>query len=69
MGETRKLAAILVADIVGYSRLAGVDEDRTCASPDLRSDLIAPPSPPITHASSSAPAMAQLSSSGVSSTR
>ena len=23
MGETRKLAAILVADVVGYSRLAG----------------------------------------------
>ena len=23
MGETRKIAAILVADIVGYSRLAG----------------------------------------------
>jgi class 3 adenylate cyclase len=29
MGETRKLAAILVADVVGYSRLAGVGEDRT----------------------------------------
>ena len=29
MGETRKLAAILVADVVGYSRLAGADEDRT----------------------------------------
>ena len=28
MGETRKLAAILVADVVGYSRLAGTDEDR-----------------------------------------
>ena len=27
-GETRKLAAILVADVVGYSRLAGADEDR-----------------------------------------
>ena len=25
-GETRKLAAIVVADVVGYSRLAGVDE-------------------------------------------
>ena len=23
MGETRKIAAILVADVVGYSRLAG----------------------------------------------
>ena len=31
MSETRKLAAILVADIVGYSRLAGADEDRTLA--------------------------------------
>ena len=29
MSETRKIAAILVADIVGYSRLAGADEDRT----------------------------------------
>ena len=28
MKETRKLAAILVADVVGYSRLAGADEDR-----------------------------------------
>jgi TolB-like protein/class 3 adenylate cyclase/Tfp pilus assembly protein PilF len=43
MGETRKLAAILVADIVGYSRLAGSDEDRTLARlRGLRSDLIDP---------------------------
>ena len=28
MGETRKLAAILVADVVGHSRLAGADEER-----------------------------------------
>ena len=43
MSETRKLAAILVADIVGYSRLAGVDEDRTLARlRALRSDLIDP---------------------------
>jgi hypothetical protein len=28
MGETRKIAASLVADMVGYSRLAGTDEDR-----------------------------------------
>jgi hypothetical protein len=27
MSETRKLAAILVADIVGYSRLAAADEE------------------------------------------
>ncbi len=26
MGETGKIAVILVADIVGYSRLAGTDE-------------------------------------------
>jgi adenylate cyclase len=32
MGETRKLAAILVTDVVGYSRLAGADEDRTLAA-------------------------------------
>ena len=30
MSETRKLAAILVADIVGYSRLAGADEIVPC---------------------------------------
>src|SRR6478672_8379569 len=43
MGETRKLAAILVADVVGYSRLAAVDEDRTLARlRGLRSDLIDP---------------------------
>src|SRR5271156_6311200 len=43
MSETRKLAAILVTDIVGYSRLAGVDEDRTLARlRALRSDLIDP---------------------------
>ena len=39
----RKLAAILVADIVGYSRLAGADEDRILARlRALRSDLIDP---------------------------
>jgi len=26
MSETRKIAAILVADVVGYTRLAGADE-------------------------------------------
>ncbi|HXZ16127.1 MAG TPA: adenylate/guanylate cyclase domain-containing protein [Roseiarcus sp.] len=40
---TRKLAAILVTDIVGYSRLAGADEDRILARiRALRSDLIDP---------------------------
>ena len=28
MSEIRKLVAILVADVVGHSRLAGADEDR-----------------------------------------
>jgi adenylate cyclase len=43
VSETRKLAAILVADIVGYSRLAGADEERILARlRTLRSDLIDP---------------------------
>src|SRR6201999_2118161 len=43
MSATRKLAAILVADVVGYSRLAGADEDRTLSRlRGLRSDLIDP---------------------------
>ncbi len=43
MAEARKLAAILVADVVGYSRLAGADEDRTLSRLRwLRSDLIDP---------------------------
>jgi adenylate cyclase len=41
--EVRKLAAILVADVVGYSRLVGADEARTLARlRGLRSDLIDP---------------------------
>ena len=43
MAETRKLAAILAADVAGYSRLAGADEERTLARlRALRSDLIDP---------------------------
>ena len=43
MGGMRKIAAILVADVVGYSRLAGGDEDRTLSRlRGLRSDLIDP---------------------------
>jgi adenylate cyclase len=43
MNETRKIAAILVSDVVGYSRLAGADEDRILARLRvLRSDLIDP---------------------------
>jgi adenylate cyclase len=43
MSETRKIAAILVSDVVGYSRLAGADEERILARlRALRSDLIDP---------------------------
>ncbi len=43
MSETRKLAAIVCSDVVGYSRLAGADEDRILARlRALRSDLIDP---------------------------
>ncbi len=43
MSETRKIAAILVADVVGYSRLARADEERTLARlRALRGDLIEP---------------------------
>ena len=39
----RKIVAILAADVVEYSRLAGTDEDRTLARlRALRSDLIDP---------------------------
>jgi len=43
VAETRKLAAILMSDVVGYSRLAGSDEDRILARlRALQSDLIDP---------------------------
>ncbi len=43
MTETRKLAAILAGDVVGFTRLTGADEDRTLARlRALRSDLIDP---------------------------
>jgi adenylate cyclase len=43
MSEIRKIAAILVSDVVGYSRPAGADEDRILARlRALRSDLIDP---------------------------
>ena len=43
MAETRKLVAILAADVVGYSRLVGADEDGTVARiRALRSELIDP---------------------------
>lgn len=41
--ETRTLAAILAADVVGFSRLASTDENRTLTRlRALRSDLIDP---------------------------
>ena len=43
MSAERKIAAILAADVAGYSRLAGADEERTLARlRALRSDLIDP---------------------------
>jgi adenylate cyclase len=43
MTETRKLAAILAADVVAYSKLASSDEERTLARlRGLQSDLIDP---------------------------
>jgi adenylate cyclase len=58
MADTRKIAAILVADVVGYSRLTGADEERTLARlRALRSDLIDPASPSTTDVQSNGPAM------------
>jgi TolB-like protein/class 3 adenylate cyclase/Tfp pilus assembly protein PilF len=43
MAETRKIAAILAADVVGFSRMASADEDRTLARlRTLRSELVDP---------------------------
>jgi adenylate cyclase len=43
MNGVRRIAALLVADVVGYSRLAQLDEDRTLARlRALRSELIDP---------------------------
>src|SRR5271168_3283427 len=43
MTETRKIAAILAADVVGFSRMTSADEDRTLARlRTLRSELIDP---------------------------
>src|ERR1700685_3931889 len=44
MAESRKIAAILAADVVGFSRMASADEDGTLARlQTLRSELIDPP--------------------------
>jgi class 3 adenylate cyclase len=43
VSETRKLAAIMAVDVVGYSRLAGADEDPTLSRlRGLRTDLMDP---------------------------
>ena len=43
MSETRKIAAILATDVVGFSRMASADEDSTRARlRALRVDLIDP---------------------------
>ena len=43
MADTRKLAVIVAADVAGYSRLAGADEERTLARlRAIRSDLVDP---------------------------
>jgi len=43
MAETRKIAAILASDVVGFSRMASTDEDRTLARlRSLRAELIDP---------------------------
>ena len=43
MTETRKIAAILAADVVGFSRMTSADEDRTLARlRTLRSEVIDP---------------------------
>ena len=43
MSQTRRLAAILAADVVGYSRLMGADEEGTLERlKTLRRDLVDP---------------------------
>jgi adenylate cyclase len=43
LAETRKIAAILAADVVGFSRMTSIDEDRTLARlRALRAELIDP---------------------------
>ncbi len=46
MSETRKLAAILIADVGGYGRVTGADEEVTLPRlRTLRSNLIRTPKP------------------------
>ena len=59
MRETRKLAAILIPDVVAYGQFAGADKDLTLAClRGLRSDLSISQLEAVMVASSSAPATA-----------
>jgi adenylate cyclase len=43
MSQTRRLAAILAADVAGYSRLMGADEGRTLqAFNTIRAEVVDP---------------------------
>ena len=64
MTEQRRLAAILVADVVGYSKLMGNDEAGTLVQLDaLRAEIIEPRSPNTLDACSSLWVTASSSSS------
>ena len=66
----RRLAAILAADVAGYSRLMGADEEGTHAAlTALRRDVSTPRSPSIAVASSRRPATGCWSSFRASSMR
>jgi hypothetical protein len=66
----RRLAAILAADVAGYSRLIEADEEGTLSRlKALRAEVIDPKSPAIGAASSRPPATGFSSSSPASSTR
>ena len=70
MAETRKIAAILAADVVGFSRMISADEDGTLARlRALRATSSTRRSRRITGECSSAPATARSSSSAASWTR
>jgi len=59
MTEQRRLAAIVSADVAGYSRLMGRDESATLAAlKALQSEIVDPSIPSTTGASSSRPATA-----------
>jgi hypothetical protein len=70
MSQTRRLAAILAADVAGYSRLIGADEGGTLERlKALRASSSIRKSPSIAAASSKPPATGCSSSLAVSSMR